>query len=343
VRSRTLPALAATLIALISAHAHADCTLLQPEKSFNLPGILNLPPDIDPAKAKQISGWYGLSNTDRPQFWCSSKSKISLRLNADSGTNETATNRDVIAADGQTYTPFDYTAGFPAVRTIVQYRYRLNDAPWSSWQPLNHRSANVPRFAPPTDSTNITVDARMALLAGPGTAAGHWTHSNPLTVSAQMDGMPAAVTSRFEAAPLDIAAASCSTSNVAVDMGGSTTLSKLTRIGSHTPLQPFTLAVSRCPAGFGHIQYQWDAATAKHDQAQGMAVLDNASSASGVGLQVADALGGPIKFGQRYTFSTQDPGNTGGYAIPLQAAYFRTGNVTPGSADTVVTFTLNYP
>ena len=248
----------------------------------------------------------------------------------------------VIAGDGQTYTAFDYAAGFPALRMIVQTRYRLNDGPWSPWQPFNDQTANVPSFTPPTDSTNVTVDARMAFLAGPGNTAGHWTNNHPLTVSAQMDGKPA-VTSRFDAGQIDLAAASCTTQNVALDMGAGTVLSKLPSVGSHTPLQPFALALNRCPADFGNIQYQWDPTTGVLDQAQGLAALDNASSASGVGLQVADAAGHPIRFGQRYTFAGQDPGNLGHYAIPLEAAYYRTGAVKPGSADTVVTFTLNYP
>src|SRR6202022_1185647 len=89
VRSQALPVLTATLLALLSTHAHAECTLLQPEKSFALPEILNLPPDIDPAKPKQISGWYGLTDTSHPQFWCFSKLKISLRLQTASGTSQT--------------------------------------------------------------------------------------------------------------------------------------------------------------------------------------------------------------------------------------------------------------
>jgi len=324
----------------LSMHAHAACTLLQPEKSFALPEVLNLPPEIDPAKSRQISGWYGLSNTDRPQFSCTSTSKLALRLHTDSGTS--ATGRNVIAGDGQTYTAFDYAAGFPAVRMIVQYRYRLNDGPWSAWQPLNDRTAATPRITPPADSTHVTVDARMALLAGPGRAAGHWVNSAPLTVSAQMDGTPA-VTSRLNAGPIDIAAASCTTQNVAVDMGAGAMLGKLPELGSHTPLQSFTVALNRCPAGFVNIQYQWDPATGALDRAPGLAAPDNASSATGIGLQLADAATHPIAFGQRYTFAGQDPGHSGNYAIPLNTAYFRTASVKPGSADTRVTFTLNYP
>jgi len=63
-------------------------------------------------------------------------------------------------------------------------------------------------------------------------------------------------------------------------------------------------------------------------------------TATGVGIQVVDNQGVPVKFGED---TLVGPSKNGDYVLPYTARYYQTGNkVTPGRADGTATFTLDY-
>ncbi|KVM73942.1 hypothetical protein WJ60_06430 [Burkholderia ubonensis] len=250
--------------------------------------------------------------------------------------------------DGQTYAAFDYSAGVPGLRGIIQYRYRVNDGTWSAWQPWNEPAVALPEIVPTTDSTSVTLDARLGFIAGPGRANGHWRSTNRITASAYADGQ-SAVTSQFTTAPVDIVAATGTMSSALVELGSDTALGTLTTLGSHTPSQPYRFALSHGPSGFGNLHYELDASPIVRSGSGGEETVapDSASTASGIGLRIVNSSGNAIAFGQPYRLTRATrPANAADdvdYAIPFSAAWYRTGALSEGYARANVTVTVTYP
>jgi major type 1 subunit fimbrin (pilin) len=140
-----------------------------------------------------------------------------------------------------------------------------------------------------------------------------------------------------------VAVASCTTPNVTVNMG-SPMQSVFTGIGSTSkPAVAFNLAVNQCPIGLNSIQYQFIPVNAVLDSTNGVLALSSGSTATGIGLQLKDSSGNPLKYSTQYTLTSYNSKTGGSYTIPLTAAYYQTASsVTAGSANAVLTFTMTY-
>ncbi|SIT41091.1 putative Fimbrial protein [Paraburkholderia piptadeniae] len=134
----------------------------------------------------------------------------------------------------------------------------------------------------------------------------------------------------------------CATPNVTVPMGthSNTEFSGVGPIS--TAPASFNISLNNCPAGINSIKYEIDAVTTIVDASQSVVALDSASTARGVGVQLLDANGNALPLATQQTL----PGyNTSGgsYTIPLKARYYQTtAPVLAGTANTVMTFTMNY-
>ncbi|WP_273995478.1 fimbrial protein [Burkholderia sp. FERM BP-3421] len=137
--------------------------------------------------------------------------------------------------------------------------------------------------------------------------------------------------------------AACTTPNVTVTMG-SYMQSAFKGIGStSTPAKAFNVAVNACPTGLNSIQYQFIPVNAVLDATNGVLALSSGSTATGIGLQLKDGSGNPLKYNTQYTLTSYSKTTGGSYTIPLTAAYYQTAaSVTPGSANAVLTFTMTY-
>lgn len=157
----------------------------------------------------------------------------------------------------------------------------------------------------------------------------------------------------FTAWPLNIQGPpACTTQDLTVAMGAHKSLG-LTGIGTTTPAKLFSVSVA-CPpgmrgaiAGAGAILVKigdrFAAPTGVLMPAQGVIALDSSSTASGIGLQLKDASAVPLEFEKLYALTGYNYKAGTNFAIALQAAYYQTGaTVKPGTANAVVTFTLNY-
>ncbi|WP_235186634.1 fimbrial protein [Dyella japonica] len=144
----------------------------------------------------------------------------------------------------------------------------------------------------------------------------------------------------------------CTTPDVIVPLG-SHAATEMGSMGSTTVAVNFHISMNNCPAGLGTgiggittvlpaIQYRIDAATTVANSAQSVVTLDSSSSATGVGVQLLDGNGAVMPLATYKTFSGYDTTNGGSYIIPFKARYYRTGNITPGSANTSMTFTMLY-
>lgn len=85
-----------------------------------------------------------------------------------------------------------------------------------------------------------------------------------------------------------------------------------------------------------------DALTTIVDNSKSVVALDGGSTASGVGVQLLDGSGNTMPFATQKIFTGYNKASGGSYTIPLQARYYRTGNVSPGTANTAMTVTINY-
>ena len=105
-------------------------------------------------------------------------------------------------------------------------------------------------------------------------------------------------------------------------------------------------SLNSCPAGMNTVQYRIDPVTSVLNSAQSVVALDNSastSSATGVGVQLLDGNGAVFPLSTYKTFAGYDKTNGGSYTIPFKARYYQTATrVTPGAANTSMTFTMLY-
>ncbi|WP_236585370.1 fimbrial protein [Dyella sp. EPa41] len=152
----------------------------------------------------------------------------------------------------------------------------------------------------------------------------------------------------FVTTPITIVALACTTPDVWVPMGSHPS-TEFTGIGPSTATPVgFTVNLNGCPGGLGTfgpaIQYRIDATTAIVDSSQSVVALDGSSSTSGVGVQLLDSAGtAAFPLGTYQTFSGYNASTGGSYTIPFKARYYQTGSmITPGAANTSMTFTMAY-
>ena len=143
--------------------------------------------------------------------------------------------------------------------------------------------------------------------------------------------------------PFTATVLTCVTPNVAVPMGTHNS-SELQGVGTGTAAVSFNLSFNSCPAGLHSIKYQIDPTSAVVGNARnGVVALDASSTSTGVGVQLLNNSGTAFALGSQQTFGGYNSATGGSYTIPLKARYYQTGAaVGPGTANTSMTFTMNY-
>lgn len=167
---------------------------------------------------------------------------------------------------------------------------------------------------------------------------------------------------------LNVVASTCKTPDVTVPMG-SYDVSSFTGEGSATKWVDASIRLTDCPVYYGRgssgswyadasgtnnsgtptknsITVKLTPATSVIDSSQGVfALTQTADSAGGAGIQLAYGTGASpefVNFGTTKKYE-MDIGSTGISEIPLVARYIQTDKkVTPGVANSAVTFLINY-
>ncbi|WP_083204922.1 fimbrial protein [Pseudomonas sp. 25 R 14] len=136
-------------------------------------------------------------------------------------------------------------------------------------------------------------------------------------------------------------ALSCVTPNILVPMGEYTP-SDFNHNGQTIPIG-YKIGLINCPKGIKKVNYALIATTPVIDREGGIVSINASSTAEGVGLKLMNENGLPIKLNQSYTFSDYNTAG-GNFSIPLTASYVRlqSQQLVSGSADTEVTFSINY-
>ncbi len=131
----------------------------------------------------------------------------------------------------------------------------------------------------------------------------------------------------------------CQTPDVYVRLKGK--LTDFPNVGSTGTAVPVNIQLNNCPGGMNGISYRIDPVTNVVNPAQSVVDLDASSSAAGVGVQLLTSGLNPFPLSKATPF-TGYTGAGGSFTIPLMARYYRTGALSPGIANSAMTFTMTY-
>ncbi|WP_246884436.1 fimbrial protein [Pseudomonas chlororaphis] len=177
---------------------------------------------------------------------------------------------------------------------------------------------------------------------------------------------------------INVVSRTCQTPDVQVDMGVHP-VSTFNQADSATPWKNFSIALNNCPAFYGtnpvaggwslspntsnipatlasphqdnSLQVNLTGTVPAIDGSRGILALNPAGagaarSATGVGVQLANSDGVPVRIGPNAWIPsgiTTQARDGASYTIPLKARYLRTsGPMGPGQANATVQFTINY-
>ncbi|QQK00295.1 type 1 fimbrial protein [Burkholderia ambifaria] len=115
-------------------------------------------------------------------------------------------------------------------------------------------------------------------------------------------------------------------------------------IGSTAGATDFQVQLNNCPAGYNRIGYQVAPLDDVVAGTQGAMQLRPDATASGIGIQVADATTGqPLTLGKSHTVTSYNPATGGSPTIRLRASYLQTGaKVGGGSVHAAAQVLLDY-
>lgn len=140
---------------------------------------------------------------------------------------------------------------------------------------------------------------------------------------------------------LKVVGLTCNVSNVTVNLG-TATLSQFQ--GYALPIRsapvPFAITASNCPAGMYSVAVSLSPTAGLFNS--GIAGLTPDSTATGVGIQILDNNGNPVTYNSDYLLPYDE--NIGGTVQQNFAArYYQIAKtITSGTANTTLTFTMNY-
>ncbi len=161
-------------------------------------------------------------------------------------------------------------------------------------------------------------------------------------VRMRLDSGPDVMTVSLAENSFNVVPGTCSTPDVAVNLDAHASHVFRGR-GSVSPRKNFAIELNNCPSSIRSIQYQLDALTAIVDATNSVVSLNTAlSTATGVGVQVLSPLGSPFPIGRPIRLASGFVVGRGG-RIPLAARFYQTGSsVSPGTASTMMSFTITY-
>lgn len=258
----------------------------------------------------------------------------------------------VTSPRGASYTVWN--TNVPGVGIAIGVRVSLDGCGWVAWADLGTGSSFFPspwvgQACSQAGSVLNGGQVEAALVKTGPVNAGTVTGGLLLEATAMMRNLgsttyTAATSGRvsFSLSSTVINVASCSTPNVAVDLG-SHRQSRFTGIGSTSPAVAFNIGINNCPAGLKSIQYQFTPITGMVDESNGVVGLSAGSTADGIGVQLKDRNGTALKYNSQYTLGNYNGSTGGSYTIPLTAALYQTAaSVTAGSASSVLMLIMTY-
>lgn len=264
--------------------------------------------------------------------------------------------------DGQTYTIYN-TVVKTGLGYILRWRYTIKGQT-SDWFPLTGTVPGMyetpgPSYNVSYDSNNpswnIGVDVQIRFVKTATTlTAGTTGIFDPIYMrhyqtygGSSFAGSGTYMIAEFKSGGLNISTTggTCTTSDVTVNLPP-VSRSEFTGVGYTTARTDFDLVFTQCPAGLASISYLFTPTTAIIDNAMGVFALNTtqATSASGVGIQLLNDQNIPLSFNTSYLLADYDSTkNNATYTVPLRAGLYQTDNaVSSGTITGSATFTLSY-
>lgn len=136
---------------------------------------------------------------------------------------------------------------------------------------------------------------------------------------------------------------SCETPSINVSMGNNYKLTDLNKPQSTTQPIKFKIALNNCGNTIKNIRYKLKPTSSIVDEQQGVINLNGASTARGVGLQITDTNGQPVKFNTNMAYNDFRPGEKEP-SINLYANYYHLANekLEAGTANADIVFSVDY-
>lgn len=320
--------------------AAATCSQVLSVSTVDIPAPISTPRDAGPGTP--LSGW--LTSGESTNWYKCTSSAGTFTGTAMRLSLPAAGQTKVI--DGITYEV--YATGANGIGIIVGWRNFANACGWSSFESVSAQGARSRTCSGQGDVTNggewrvmfvqtglITAGAVSPINVGVGRAV---YKEADVIKPVFFPGMEL----NLFTMGVSVHSQACSTSDVSVFLD-LPKVSDFSGIGSSSKVAPFEIALNNCPSGMNAIHYQIDAVTPIVDNANAVVDLDGSSSAAGIGVQLLDGDGNPAILGTNRPFAGYNGATGGNYTIPMRARYRQTGDtITPGSANSAVTFTMSY-
>lgn len=138
---------------------------------------------------------------------------------------------------------------------------------------------------------------------------------------------------------------SCETPDISVDLKKHSK-SDFSSVGSTSTDTPFNFEIKKCSKDMTAVKYSFKPAAGINLVNSGGSdqhiTLRSGSTASGVGIQVLYDNDTLVPFNSAVKYIGYNSSLGGDYVIPMKARYIRTGEVSPGSANSAVEFTMSY-
>ncbi len=331
------PALLA-LLGSTSSWAAATCSQSVATVTVSPPTSITVPRDA--ANGASLTGWFS-SEAVTDWYTCIATAATGtgtgfqmLRPSAGQTT----------AVEGVTYEVF--ATGVDGIGVIVSARTYANGCGWEPFAPVN---ANWTGWGCNSQGTVTNGGQLRAMFVKTGPIPAGYVPPTLFAVAASVSNVfttnlvpDPALQIRFVTTGLNVTSLACATPDVDVYLGSHRS-SIFTGINSASPAATFDISLNNCPAGLSAIHYQIDAVTSVVDAANAVVNLDASSSAAGVGVQLLDGEGNPLPLGTKRPLTGYNGATGGSFKIPLRARYRQTaGTITPGSANTAMTFTIDY-
>ncbi|MBU9125058.1 type 1 fimbrial protein [Burkholderia multivorans] len=137
-------------------------------------------------------------------------------------------------------------------------------------------------------------------------------------------------------------AGACKIPDAAVQMPTVYT-SQFKGVGSSIGKTPFQIRVNDCPAGFNRVEFGFYPAQGIVSGMPGTLQLTPGSTTEGIGVQLTDEAGTPVRFETPQLLTDYDRAVGGNYSIPITASYVQTApDMRPGPVNAMMVVLLNY-
>lgn len=141
---------------------------------------------------------------------------------------------------------------------------------------------------------------------------------------------------------IKVSTRSCSTPDVSVPLGNHSP-SEFVSVGSQSTPVKFDLKINSCPAGMTTVKYGFNFSGKDYKPSEGLFGLTSNSTAKGIKVKLMNAAGtAVVKLDEWITLSDYKSATGGTYTVSLSAAYLRTGDITPGTANAELIIAMNY-